>query len=304
MNQNDTLYKEVALTVSKEDAQLLGLYFDEGKLPELNGYYEVLYTENREKSDDSTSLVLYFSADDAAVRLKLELFLTALGIDTYKIDEKEIESRDYLESYKQHYHAFSLSERIRIVPSWEKTDENEKAVAQARQIPLYLDPGLAFGTGLHPTTALCMEFLDRAITSETRLIDAGCGSGILSIGALLLGCREVFAFDIDGNAKLAVEHNLEINPSVRERFTFRKGGFDLPEFTEYRADLLVANITASTILTNRERIHAGRYDTMFLSGILSEKGDEIVAAFPEWTLMDRKERDGWIVMSFQRRKNL
>jgi ribosomal protein L11 methyltransferase len=300
---NESIYREIALTLGRDDALNVVRLIDDQGLADLCGYFETLYDAEGSGGpmEDRTRLMLYFPSEIADAGLRIDILMAALNIEDYISEEREIGERDYLEAYKKHYRSFPISPRIVIVPSWEKTDLHEREILDSGKFPLYLDPGLAFGTGLHPTTALCLEYLDERIAPGMRLIDAGCGSGILGMGALLLGANEVFAFDIDGNARIAVRHNLAMNPGIADRLIFLQGGFDLPEFAEYGANLLVANLTANIILNNLHAICEGHYQEIVLSGILADRESDVIEAMPAgWRLHRKAERDGWALLIFER----
>ncbi|MDH5654368.1 MAG: 50S ribosomal protein L11 methyltransferase [Spirochaetia bacterium] len=295
------IFKEITAALLPDDALTLVKFLDQNKFPKLHGYYEVLYDEDKASIDTELSkIVMYFSAEDNEADIRLEIILSVLGIESVVREEKNITRNEYLENYKKHYTSFLISKHIMIVPSWEKQQfENQK---NSSQLFLYLDPGLAFGTGLHPTTRLCMEYLDENPPKKLNVIDAGCGSGILSFGALLLGAEEVLAFDVDGNAVLAVENNFELNAFNRNRMTLMRGGFDLNEFLEYPADILLGNLTASVILSNKKRIDEGKYSQMMLSGILEEKKEEVISAFQtNWECSFQNHLDGWSLIVFNRK---
>ena len=297
------VYREISLLLRKDDALSLVIMLDQNAFHGLCGYYEVLFDETKSNlNSDFTTVVLFFQSDDSEAGIRIEIFLAALGIEAISQSEKQVSRTEYLEAYKKHYTSFDITERIKIVPSWEK----EKIItgSESDKIYLYLDPGLAFGTGLHPTSKLCLGYMDENPPAGLRIIDAGCGSGILSIGAILLGAEEVFAFDIDGNSILAVRNNLELNSGVDKKIILKKGGFDLKEFTEYPADILLGNLTASILLTNRNYINQGKYNKMILSGILSEKEEEVIEAFQDkWKNVYRSGLDGWSILVFDRIPN-
>lgn len=316
---NDEIYREIRISLEKPDAFDLTQALDDGDaLPQLSGYYEVLYDERTPRSD-RTDFVLYFPVREELAAVQVELLLQALGVapEAYEIKELTIERQDYLEAYKQHYRPFRISRRICIVPSWDRGSERERELlAEAPEsISLYLDPGLAFGTGKHPTTELCLRFLDELQPVGWSVIDAGSGSGILALGALLLGARDVYAFDIDGNAETATRQNLAYNATpatgamrpadtqnLGEALEFDIGGFDLPAFTERAADLCLANITANVLLAGRERFFAARFPRLALSGVLVEQQKEVCAAFDEaFALREVCEQEGWVLIDLERR---
>lgn len=320
-NDNPEIYRQIEVELPAEDTLPFVQVLDEGlALPELSGYYEVLYDETRPRSADNAVLVLYFPIYSELATAQIELVLDALGLTRYRISEKKIERQDYLQAYKQYYEPFQISPRLLIVPSWDRGGERERLLRGAEGVnsdarSLYLDPGLAFGTGKHATTELCLQYLDEVLndsaTAPRELIDAGAGSGILALGALLLGAHRVFAFDIDGNAAIACDQNLRLNPEIAARpgaLQFQHGGFDLPEFTARSADLLLGNLTAAVLLHNQGFIDQARVRRMALSGILTEQQDQVIAAFEttgacRWRILPGgiRERDGWVLLEFESR---
>lgn len=335
---SEEIYRELELALPSENTLPFVQVLDEGlALPELSGYYEVLYDESREQATDDripdeaarlpeswAVIVLYFPIHAELASAQIELVLEALSLHEYRLREKRIERQDYLEAYKQYYEPFQIAPRLLVVPSWDRGSERERELmtritalagvpdAAGSQSPkslqsLYLDPGLAFGTGKHPTTELCLQYLDERFQSATpprELIDAGAGSGILALGALLYGAERVYAFDIDGNAAIACEQNLRLNPEIRGTLTFERGGFDLPGLAAEPADLLVGNVTAAILMQNRKFINQTRAARMALSGILTEQQDEVIAAFREsergWQLTENgvREKEGWVLIEF------
>jgi ribosomal protein L11 methyltransferase len=328
---SDACYREIEVELAAADTLPFVQVLDEGLvLTELSGYYEVLYDEARPRVDSSdpddhrSRLMLYFPIHAELAAAQVELVLTALDLRNFRISEKRIERQDYLEAYKQYYTPFAISRRLVIVPSWDRGTEREteaRASLVGAPISLYLDPGLAFGTGKHPTTELCLQYLDDLFGDPARaprdLIDAGAGSGILALGALLLGARSVFAFDVDGNAATACAQNRQLNPAIKGDLIFEQGGFDLPALRGRKADLLLGNLTAAVLLANRAFIEGMAVERMVLSGILSEQQNEVIQAFtsggsanagaagsdsspgqPRFRFTEARENDGWVLLEF------
>lgn len=311
---NDAIFREIRVNLPRADSLTLAIALDEGQaLPDLSGYFETLYDETR-PGDDRTEFTLYFPIQEELAAVRVEVLLAALALNDAQVVEKTIRREDYLEAYKQHYVSFDLSDRVRIVPSWERDSVADGGVN--RRTPLFLDPGLAFGTGKHPTTALCVQLYDRLDPRDLRIIDAGTGSGILSLAALLLGAAEILAFDVDNNSLAAVRYNLEANRegilnarprdgrAPEERLRLLSGGFELPELLQFPADLLLANITAKTLLSARERIHMIPARRLALSGILEEQAEETAAGFADvWRRTNLQALEGWVLMEFERRND-
>jgi ribosomal protein L11 methyltransferase len=151
---NDAIFREISVDLPKADSLALAIALDEGQaLPELSGYFETLYDETR-PGDDRTQFTLYFPIQEELAAVRVEVLLAALALADAQVVEKTIRREDYLQAYKQHYVSFDLSDRVRIVPSWERDSPANNG--SNPRTPLFLDPGLAFGTGKHPTTALCV----------------------------------------------------------------------------------------------------------------------------------------------------
>jgi ribosomal protein L11 methyltransferase len=171
------------------------------------------------------------------------------------------------------------------VPTWHEPP------AQARRI-IRLDPGLAFGTGTHPTTRMCLRWIARHAPLAGRVLDYGCGSGILAIGAALHGAGEVDAVDIDEAAVRATEDNAQAN-----HVTLRAG---LPDMAAGAYEVVLANILASPlkVLAPLLRAHVAPGGSLVLAGILERQAEELKAAYaPYCTLEVADSEDGWILMT-------
>ncbi|MBP0048407.1 50S ribosomal protein L11 methyltransferase [Marinobacterium sp. AK62] len=205
-----------------------------------------------------------------------------------------LEDKDWEREWMDHYHPMQFGKRLWVCPSWRDVPEPDA-------VNLMLDPGLAFGTGTHPTTALCLEWLDGQPLEELQVVDYGCGSGILGIAALLLGARHVQAVDIDPQALTATRDNLERNGLSPDQLDTW-----LPlQAPMVKADVLVANILAGPLAelapTLAERVKPG--GKILLSGLLSQQADELISVYSRWFDMDPPgEREGWIRLSGVRRQ--
>lgn len=304
--ENENLFTEIDLTLNRDDAQTVVSILDhpeQNALPGLSGYYEVLYDETR-SSSDSTKLMLYFPESIPIPEASVEILVSALNITDYQLLRKNIDKISYLEAYKEHYKPFRITEHFVIVPSWHKGQPLEQEILVPGSIPLYLDPGLAFGTGQHPTTRLCLDYIDQNPLEGQKIIDAGTGSGILTIGALLQRVKHVYAFDVDSNAISAVRQNMELNLLDPSGITLETGGFELPGLKSFDADIMIANITASVLLASMAWINGGNYKRMVLSGILSDKKDELIRAFESsdarWKCEQTRDSDGWSLLELIR----
>ncbi len=205
-----------------------------------------------------------------------------------------LEDKDWEREWMDSYHPMQFGRRLWVCPSWREAPEPDA-------VNMMLDPGLAFGTGTHPTTALCLEWLDGQDLDGKQVVDYGCGSGILGIAALLLGARHVQAVDIDPQALTATRDNLERNRLPQSRLD----AFLPLDAPLIEADLLVANILAGPLCelapTLAARVRTG--GRILLSGLLSQQADEIISTYRQWFDMDAPgEREGWISISGTRKQ--
>ncbi len=188
-----------------------------------------------------------------------------------------IADEDWENNWKQYYKPLPIGERLVVVPAWEEVPGDGR-------LPLRLDPGLIFGTGSHPTTRMCLEALESLVTPEARVLDLGCGSGILSIGALVLGSREAVGCDIDPKAPDIAMDNAALNGIGPDRFRVFAGDVLSDEGMRRRLgagfDIVLANIVADVILplaplSRRFLAPGGVFVT---SGIIEGRQDEVEAA--------------------------
>lgn len=204
-----------------------------------------------------------------------------------------LEEQDWVRVTQAQFEPIRISERLWIVPSWH-TAPDPQALCIA------LDPGLAFGTGSHPTTRLCLQWLEANVTPNAAVLDYGCGSGILAIAAGKLGAGQLEGIDIDPRAIEAAAFNAE-NNAVHAQFSLA----DKPTGqTHY--DLVVANILANPLRALAPALcrHAKPGGKLALSGILAEQASEIIAIYAPWvSLSVFGEHEGWVCLSGTRTEN-
>ena len=207
---------------------------------------------------------------------------------------ERIADQDWERSWMDNFQPMRFGQRLWIVPSWHAAPEPDA-------VNLLLDPGLAFGTGTHPTTALCLEWLDAQSLQGLQVLDFGCGSGILAIAALLLGAEQAVGTDIDIQAIEASRDNAGRNGIDPARFPLY-----LPEqLPDGQADVVVANILAGPLVELAqqigERVKPG--GLLALSGILAEQAEEVRAAYAaRFDLDPTAEKDGWVRITGVRRR--
>lgn len=207
-----------------------------------------------------------------------------------------VHEADWAEAWKQHYHPIAIGQRLMIVPAWLESPD------QAR-IPIRIDPGMAFGTGTHPTTQLCLELIEERTRPGISVIDVGCGSGILAVAALKLGAGRGLGVDIDPDAVTATQENAVAN-GVADRLEWgvgsleevRRGNFGLQQ-----AELVLANILAPVLVRLLDEGLAGLLTpegALVLSGILDEQAGDVVAAAEKQGLhlVDRRQEGDWVAL--------
>lgn len=301
-------YKELKCNVSKEIAEVFTDFLDSIQ-PE--GYYEVLFDSSLPKKEgegiirDDTNINVYLGEDDLEKELKIHIFLKTKIYDFF-IESRVVETREFEEAYKEFYKPFAVGEKFVLIPTWEKDSEQGRELLKGLKdsIPLYMNPGLAFGTGHHETTKLMLSRMPNLIKPGMDILDMGTGSGILSIGAGLLGAKFILAIDIDPNAVRASEYNWSENQFPAEtQFFLKEGGFDHPEIENYSFDLVLANITYAVISQNIERIAKIKSKHFLFSGIISEREKDSLDLFAKYIpgeLLFLKEFNEWLVIEWKR----
>ena len=206
-----------------------------------------------------------------------------------EVRQETLEEQDWDQVYRQHFQPLQCAPDLWIVPSWLDPPVPDTTVIR-------LDPGLAFGTGSHPTTALCLAWLGANEIKDRRVIDFGCGSGVLAIAAVKLGAKQVTAVDIDEQALTACRSNMEVNAISTEQIKVCR-----PEhLTNAGTDLLVANILAGPLVELAPRfaslVNPG--GQILLSGILKSQLKEIQSSYkPYFDLDQASYRDEWVCVS-------
>lgn len=210
---------------------------------------------------------------------------------------------DYLEeqvwerAWMDHYEPIQCGDRLWIVPEWLSPPEPSA-------INLMLDPGLAFGTGNHASTFLCLQWLDQQDLADKVVIDYGCGSGILGIAALLLGARQVYAVDLDPQAVLSTRQNATLNQVEHKIWTGLPEEFE-QQFPDLQADVIIANILAGplTYLAETFAALARPHASIAMAGIIEEQVEDLIHHYAKWfNLHTLGQREGnWCRLSGERR---
>lgn len=303
-----TSWLEVSLTVNGELAEavadVLARFAYSGVMME----QEVKYTDDEDAGTPTGPITVraYLDVNDQIeeTRRKLEESLYYLGRIQPLPDPvyKQIADQNWMEAWKQHYRPILIGRRLVILPAWmESPDPNRVAIK--------IDPGMAFGTGTHPTTQLCLELMEKTFVARhpSPVIDVGCGSGILSIAAIKLGAKAALGVDVDPGSIQNARENAKNNDiadelilnvgSVREilkgQFAFRK------------AQLVVANIIAPIIIRLFDEGLADLMEqggTLILSGILQEQAQDVIDAGQakglQWN--ERRQMGDWVALTMSR----
>ncbi|QWE22842.1 50S ribosomal protein L11 methyltransferase [Polynucleobacter sp. AP-Jannik-300A-C4] len=285
----DALLEVGALSVTVEDDAAGGydenpLYGEPGLSPEVQAW-------------DRSSVTALFNPeldDSGAVNFIPELLasLKEAGFNLPTPEQKIVEEQDWVRLTQSQFTPIQIGERIWVVPSWHVAPTDPNAICLA------VDPGLAFGTGSHPTTHLCLLWLEQNTQLHNQsLLDYGCGSGILAIAAAKLGCNPVVGTDIDPQAMVAARSNAEINNTVIRFVLPNENAPELAAETKY--DIVMANILANPLqvlapaLVNKMR-PGGK---IVLSGVLARQAEEVIATYSQWlNLSVWKESEGWVCL--------
>lgn len=208
---------------------------------------------------------------------------------------ENMEDADWENNWKQFYKPMEIGDRLIVIPEWESTDVPEGRVA------LRLNPGLTFGTGSHATTRLCLTALEKHITGGETVLDLGCGSGILSIAALLLGADRAVACDIDEKCTDVAYENAALNGVGRDRYTVRWGDVVTDQALRQELggpyDVVVANIVADVIkaLASTVRPLVKEGGSFLCSGIIDDRAEEVAQCLRDngWTIAEARSSEGW-----------
>nr|WP_305793090.1 50S ribosomal protein L11 methyltransferase [Sedimenticola hydrogenitrophicus] len=285
------------LTTSKDQAPLIELLFE---------HLGALSTTLEDAEDEPllepkpgelplwklTRVTGLFAGDIDSDELRQRINQTLKRDVTRSLALEVLEDQAWERAWLDNFHAMSFGRRLWICPQGRHVEQDDAIVVE-------LDPGLAFGTGTHPTTALCLQWLDRTPLEGLELIDFGCGSGILAVAALKLGAKRVYATDHDPQAMQATVANAEKN-GVLERLQ----PCDPADLPGHPVDLVLANILAGTLIELKEQLTrltrpGGR---IILSGILSEQAQMVSDAYAEaFSMQPPRQQEEWVLLEGTRK---
>ena len=247
---------------------------------------------------DNTIITGLFENTDNSTLIKA--IKSSLKKIEHSISTEQLEDQDWSRTWMEHYHAMKFGTRLWICPHHEDPPD-------PKAINLRLDPGLAFGTGTHPTTSLCLNWLDQHCENQKSLLDYGCGSGVLAIAALMLGVQHADAVDIDQQALEASQINATTN-QVADRLQLYTGEQyesrhrKEPDARKY--EIVIANILSGplTELAPTLASHTITNGDIVLSGILREQAKEVIKAYSKYfTMTPQIELEDWVLLHGQKR---
>ena len=261
-------------------------YVDEDLLAQKRGLSRVTFYVSDD--DEGYGLVARVRVALAAIKAEHPAYAPLL------MTMDRVADADWENNWKQFYKPMEIGERLIVVPDWEKANTRGR-------IPLILNPGLTFGTGNHATTRLCLTALEKHIRGGEKVLDLGCGSGILSIAALLLGADHAFACDIDEKCVDVAYENAALNGIGKDRYTVRWGDVlsDRQLQSEFGGDydVIVANIVADVIIGLAGQVRPFlKPDGIFLcSGIIDDRSDEVAEVLRRsgWEIAETRSNEGW-----------
>ena len=288
-------WTDIRLTVSKADAEAAeavatmiaegGIYIEDysdiEEQVEQIAHVDLIEQELLDKPRDTVIIHMYLVETLALIAARME----AAGIP-YTSETEGVEQEDWQNGWRKYYRPMDVGQRLAIVPSWQDYDTD--------RVKLILDPGLAFGTGGHETTNLCLEVLDERVKGGERVLDIGTGSGILAIAALKLGAAVAEGVDIDPVAVRTAGENAALN-GVADKLTVLVG--DLSDKASGKYDIITANIVANAIMSLAPAVPGLMADdaVFIASGIIDSRKDEVIAALEAAGLavLEVKEKRGW-----------
>ena len=294
-------WTDIRLTVAKADAENAeavatliaegGIYIEdysdiEQQVAEI-AHVDLIEQELLDKPRDTVIIHLYLEpgASQVETLALIAARMEAAGIP-YTVETEGVEQEDWQNGWRKYYHPLEIGKRLAVVPSWQQYDTD--------RVKLILDPGLAFGTGGHETTSLCMEALDERVHGGERVLDIGTGSGILAIAALKLGAAVAEGVDIDPVAVRTAGENAALN-GVQDKLTVLVG--DLSDKASGKYNIITANIVANAILSLAPAVPGLMADgaTFIASGIIDSRKDEVIAGLEKAGLavVEVKEKRGW-----------
>ena len=285
-------------------AEVLGRFVSNGVVVET----ETRFNPHTQENEPTGNMVVfgYLPADDGLEkrRQQLEEALWHLGQITSlpTAQYQPIQDEDWMAAWKVHYHPIAIGKKLLIMPAW------KDPAADETRLVVRITPAMAFGTGTHPTTQLCLRLLEQHFTPGQPVIDVGCGSGILSIAALLMGATHALAVDVDSQAVTSTQENARLNKIDPALLETGKGSVEeilTGRFSIQQAPLVLVNILAPIIIhlfdQGLSQLVSGE-GLLLLSGILEEQEPKLrqTAEDASFSLVDRLSDGDWVSMAYKK----
>lgn len=274
-----------------------------------NGHWDYIDKDLLGLTDCETCITVYIPSNDQGAEMltAIKSMLSEMRAnDTEKLygrleaELTSIREEDWANNWKQYFKPFKVGEKLVIKPSWEDYDNADNRVI------LEIDPASSFGTGKHHTTRLCLELLEKNLNKGDNLLDMGCGSGILSIGAMLLGAGSAVGVDIEENAAATALENAEKNHISPDVYKTYYGNIlsdeKLASEIDRKYDIITANIVADVIIAMKDYFvrYLKKGGILIISGIIEERMDEVIAAVESAGFSNPEPyvKEGWAAVKF------
>ncbi|AOV07909.1 50S ribosomal protein L11 methyltransferase [Sporosarcina ureilytica] len=272
---------------------------NEPNLPRENVFGEIFELDKKKFPSEGVIVKAYLPVNSFLIETMkdieqsiAELPRYGLDVGLNKIKTSEVDEEDWATAWKQYYHPVKISGRFTIVPTWE-----DYTPVESDELIVELDPGMAFGTGTHPTTVMCMQALEKYVQKGNTVVDVGTGSGVLSIGAAMLGAKSVYALDLDEVAVVAAKENIRLN---KVDATVHVAQGNLLESIDFEPNIIIANILADVIMSfSQDAADLLPADGLFIvSGIIEEKRDEVKADLTEkgFEIIESVLMEDWVAL--------
>ncbi len=261
-------------------------------------HVDLIEQELLEKDRNFSIIHIYISEEDNVVEIAeyIKELLSASKIP-FEFVSREVNDSSWADGWKKFFKCTEIGDKLVIRPSWEDYNNTSGRVV------LSIDPGAAFGTGTHATTSLCLEMLEKHTTKSSKVLDIGCGSGILSIASVLLGATFATGVDIDTQSVKVARENAQIN-NVADKTRYFVG--DLADKITEKYDIVCANIVADVIIKLLENVDNYMNDNALLitSGIIDVRESDVVSAFERFgfEIIERRTKDNWCAFLLRKGK--
>lgn len=274
-------------------------------LNDKSGNWDYIDEDLMNLSNCETSITVYIPDDAQGAEMVISLKNLLKNLKENDVDNKfgrlelnfsDVKEEDWANNWKQYFKPLKVGEKLLVKPSWEKYDNIDNRTI------LEIDPASSFGTGQHNTTKLCLEFLETCLKSGDRVLDLGCGSGILSIGAMLLGADSVTAVDIEDHSVRTAMENAQKNGISLDKYTAYCGNIVVDEELSNKLgtgyDIITANIVADVLIAMKNLFYKYLKDSgiLIISGIIDSRKDEVIdeVVSAGFKVDSIKELDNWV----------